>query len=147
MRISIIGAGNIGSTLARHWAVLGHDVTIANSRGPDTLRDVAARTGARPVTVEEAVGNAELVVISIPQKAVAALPKPLFAGLGPDVIAGDRPHYVVGAHEWQAAVPLPGKEGYTLASCVVTPGFKFSGFTLAPPNWRPGAEPSGTAAG
>ena len=58
--------------------------------------------------------------------------------LGPDVIAGDRPHYVVGAHEWQAAVPLPGTVGYTLVSCVVTPGFKFSGFTLAPPNWRPG---------
>ena len=62
--------------------------------------------------------------------------------LGPDVIAGDRPHYVVGAHEWQAAAPLPGKVGYTLVSCVVTPGFKFSGFTLAPPDWRPGKEPS-----
>ena len=58
--------------------------------------------------------------------------------LGPDVIGGDRAHYVVGAHEWQAAVPLPGQEGYTLVSCVVTPGFKMSGFTLAPPNWRPG---------
>ena len=60
--------------------------------------------------------------------------------LGPDVIAGDRPHYVVGAHEWQAAAPLPGTVGYTLVSCVVSPGFRFSGFTLAPPNWRPGAE-------
>jgi predicted cupin superfamily sugar epimerase len=58
--------------------------------------------------------------------------------LGPDVIAGDRPQVVVGAHEWQSAVPLPGSEGYTLVSCVVTPGFKFSGFTLAPPDWRPG---------
>src|SRR4051812_23643103 len=93
MRISIIGAGNIGSPLARHWVVLGHDVTIANSRGPDTLRYVAAQTGARPVTVEEAVGNAELVVLSIPQKAVAALPKPLFAGLGPDVIVVDTNNY------------------------------------------------------
>ena len=60
--------------------------------------------------------------------------------LGPDVIAGDRPHYVVGAHEWQAAAPLPGTVGYTLVSSVVSPGFRFSGFTLAPPNWRPGAE-------
>ena len=58
--------------------------------------------------------------------------------LGPDVIAGDRPHYVVGAHEWQSAVPLPGTVGYSLVSCVVSPGFKFAGFTLAPPNWRPG---------
>jgi uncharacterized protein len=67
--------------------------------------------------------------------------------LGPDVIAGDRPHYVVGAHEWQAAACLPGKEGYTLCSCVVSPGFKFSGFTLAPPNWRPGAEPTAASGG
>ena len=58
--------------------------------------------------------------------------------LGPDIIAGDRPQVVVGAHEWQSAVPLPGTEGYTLVSCIVTPGFRFSGFTLAPPEWRPG---------
>jgi 8-hydroxy-5-deazaflavin:NADPH oxidoreductase len=93
MRISIIGAGNIGSALARHWVELGHDVTIANSRGPDTLGDVAARTGARPVTVEEGVRRAELVVVSIPQKAVVALSKPLFAGLGPDVIVIDTNNY------------------------------------------------------
>jgi predicted cupin superfamily sugar epimerase len=55
------------------------------------------------------------------------------------VIAGDRPQLVVGAYEWQSAVPLPGTLGYTLASCVVTPGFKFSGFTLAPPDWWPGS--------
>src|SRR3954471_5755107 len=93
MRIAIVGAGHIGSALARHWVALGHDVTIANSRGPDTLRDVAAQTGAEPVTVEEAVGSAELVVLSIPQKAVAALPKALFAGLGPDVIVVDTNNY------------------------------------------------------
>jgi predicted cupin superfamily sugar epimerase len=58
--------------------------------------------------------------------------------LGPDVIAGDRPQAVVGAHEWQSAAPLPGTEGFTLVSCVVTPGFRFSGFTLAPAGWRPG---------
>jgi predicted cupin superfamily sugar epimerase len=58
--------------------------------------------------------------------------------LGPDVIAGDMPQYVVEAHEWQSAAPLPGKVGYTLVSCVVTPAFEFSGFTLAPPEWHPG---------
>jgi 8-hydroxy-5-deazaflavin:NADPH oxidoreductase len=45
MKIGIVGAGNIGSAPARHWTALGHDVMIANSRGPDTIRDVAlART-------------------------------------------------------------------------------------------------------
>ena len=58
--------------------------------------------------------------------------------LGPNVIAGDMPQYVVAPHEWQAAAPLPGKRGFTLVSCVVAPGFEFSGFTLAPPHWRPG---------
>ena len=37
MRIGIIGAGNIGGTLARRLTQLGHEVSIANSRGPDTL--------------------------------------------------------------------------------------------------------------
>jgi predicted cupin superfamily sugar epimerase len=58
--------------------------------------------------------------------------------LGPDVIAGDTPQYVVAPHEWQSATPLPGTEGYTLASCVVAPAFEFSGFTLAPMEWQPG---------
>jgi len=60
--------------------------------------------------------------------------------LGPNVIAGDCPQYLVAPDEWQAAAPLPGKRGFTLVSCVVAPGFEFAGFTLAPPNWRPGKQ-------
>lgn len=58
--------------------------------------------------------------------------------LGPDVVAGDLPQYVVAPHEWQAAAPLPGQHGYTLVSCVVAPAFEFAGFTLAPEGWVPG---------
>lgn len=58
--------------------------------------------------------------------------------LGADAVAGDLPQYVVAPHEWQAASPLPGTAGYTLVSCVVAPAFEFEGFTLAPPDWRPG---------
>lgn len=61
--------------------------------------------------------------------------------LGPNVLGGDFPQYVVAQGEWQAATPLPGKRGFTLVSCVVTPGFEFAGFTLAPQGWRPGQEP------
>lgn len=45
---------------------------------------------------------------------------------------------VVPAGQWQAAEPLSGEHGFTLVSCVVAPGFDFSGFTLAPPGWEPG---------
>ena len=93
MRIGIVGAGNIGSALARHLVATGHEVTIANSRGPDTLRDVAAQTGARAVTVDEALQSAEVVVLSIPQRAVAALPKAVFASLDPDVVVIDTNNY------------------------------------------------------
>lgn len=50
MRIGIIGAGRIGGTLARRFTALGHQVSIANSRGPQTLADMAKETGARTVT-------------------------------------------------------------------------------------------------
>jgi len=93
MRIGILGAGHIGSALARYVVALGHQVKIANSRGPGTLRDVAAQTGAQPATVDEAARDAELVVVTIPMKAVATLPKPLFAGLGSDVIVIDTNNY------------------------------------------------------
>jgi predicted dinucleotide-binding enzyme len=49
MKIGIIGAGNIGGALAARWVALGHDVVISNSRGPQTLGDVAEQTGASAV--------------------------------------------------------------------------------------------------
>ena len=54
MRIGIIGAGQIGGTLARRLTAVGHEVSIANSRGPGSLAGLAKETGARPVRVEEA---------------------------------------------------------------------------------------------
>ncbi|SCL40181.1 NADPH-dependent F420 reductase [Micromonospora aurantiaca (nom. illeg.)] len=80
MEIGIIGSGHIGGTLTRRLRSLGHDVAVANSRGPQSLTDLAAETGARAVSVEEAVQGAELVVIAIPLKAVPQLPAALFDG-------------------------------------------------------------------
>ena len=51
MKIGIIGAGQIGGTLTRRLTALGHDVAVANSRGPKSLADLAAETGAKPVSV------------------------------------------------------------------------------------------------
>jgi predicted cupin superfamily sugar epimerase len=54
--------------------------------------------------------------------------------LGPDLLAGQRPQGVVPAHGWQAAASLGA---WTLVGCTVAPGFEFSAFELAPPQWRP----------
>lgn len=93
MTIGIIGAGMIGGTLARRFVGLGHDVAIANSRGPDSLRDLAAEVGARAVTPQEAARAGTIVVVTVPQHAVLDLPADLFANVPADVIVIDTGNY------------------------------------------------------
>jgi hypothetical protein len=93
MKIGIIGTGNIGGTLARHLARLGHEVSIANSRGPETLAGLAAETGATAVTVAEAARAGEVVILSIPEKNVVQLPAGLFAGTSDSVVVVDTGNY------------------------------------------------------
>ncbi|MBT2386508.1 NAD(P)-binding domain-containing protein [Streptomyces sp. ISL-11] len=93
MKIGIIGAGNIGGNLTRRLTALGHDVAVANSRGPQTLGDLAAETGARPVTVAEAARGAEVVVVTVPLKAVPDLPAGLFDGAAQGVVVIDTGNY------------------------------------------------------
>jgi predicted dinucleotide-binding enzyme len=93
MRIGIIGAGNIGSALTRRFTELGHEVSVANSRGPETLRDLATETGADAVTVVEAARNRDVVVVTIPEKRIPDLPSDLFAGVGEDVVVVDTGNY------------------------------------------------------
>ena len=57
------------------------------------------------------------------------------ARLGGDVLAGDQPQLRVEAGEWQSA---EADRDWALVSCIVSPGFEFEGFTLAPPGWAPG---------
>jgi len=93
MKIGIIGAGNIGSTLATHFNRLDHEVWIANSRGPSTLSDLERRTGARGATVEDALAGAGLVVVTIPMKNVKELPKAAFALVPDSTIVVDTCNY------------------------------------------------------
>jgi 8-hydroxy-5-deazaflavin:NADPH oxidoreductase len=81
MKIGIIGAGNIGSALAGHFRTLMHDVLIANSRGPETLSQIAHKIGAIPVDISEAARGVDLLVITIPMKSVPSLPKDLLSDL------------------------------------------------------------------
>ncbi|MEU8261047.1 NAD(P)-binding domain-containing protein [Micromonospora sp. NPDC048999] len=80
MKIGIIGSGHIGGTLTRRLRALGHDVTVTNSRGPQSLTELAAETGATAGTLEETVQGSELVVIAVPVRAVPDLPAALFDG-------------------------------------------------------------------
>jgi 8-hydroxy-5-deazaflavin:NADPH oxidoreductase len=93
MRIGIIGAGHIGSTLARRFTELGHRVIIANSHGPASLDEIAAQTGATPVAVQDAVRGVDVVVLTIPMKSVAKLPPGLFANLAANVPLIDTCNY------------------------------------------------------
>jgi len=73
MRIAVIGAGSIGGTLALRWAALGHDLRLANSRGPESLADLVADTAVTAAPLEEVARGAEAVVISIPFGAIPDL--------------------------------------------------------------------------
>jgi 8-hydroxy-5-deazaflavin:NADPH oxidoreductase len=93
MRIGIIGAGHIGGTLARRLAALGHEVSIANSRGPETLASLASETGAKAVTVQEAARAGDVIIVTIPQKNIPHLPAGLFDGVPADVVVVDTGNY------------------------------------------------------
>jgi 8-hydroxy-5-deazaflavin:NADPH oxidoreductase len=82
MLIGIIGAGHIGSALAYLFSKAGHQVEIANSRGPETLSDLEKEYGdnVRAVTVEQAAGDGEVVVVTIPLGRYEELPAAELAG-------------------------------------------------------------------
>src|SRR4051794_32854049 len=86
MEIGIVGSGNIGSTLARHLTALGHQVSIANSRGPASLAALATETGATAATVEQAAHAQNLVIIAVPEKAVPQLPPNMLAATSAVVV-------------------------------------------------------------
>lgn len=66
MNIGILGTGFMGRRLAYKLAAAGHDVKAANSRGPDSVPAEALVTGARGATVEDAVHDAEVVILAMP---------------------------------------------------------------------------------
>ncbi|MBZ5592138.1 MAG: NAD(P)-binding domain-containing protein [Acidobacteriia bacterium] len=78
MKIGIIGAGNIGATAARLFIHAGHEVAISNSRGPDSLRELVVLLGPRAhaMTVDDAAGFGDVIVLAVPWRSPEALPKP-----------------------------------------------------------------------
>ncbi|MDQ1665725.1 MAG: 8-hydroxy-5-deazaflavin:NADPH oxidoreductase [Actinomycetota bacterium] len=82
MRIGLIGAGHIGSTLAKLAVDNGHEVVISNSRGPETLTDLVDELGdsARAGTAAEAATDGDVVVVTIPLKNYRQVPVDELAG-------------------------------------------------------------------
>jgi predicted dinucleotide-binding enzyme len=80
--IGLIGAGHIGSQVARLAVSHGYDVVISNSRGPETLTDLVAELGphARAGTVAEAAATGDIVVVTIPLKQYRSVPVAPLAG-------------------------------------------------------------------
>jgi hypothetical protein len=93
MKIGIIGAGNMGGTLARRLVALGHDVSVANSRGPETLRELATETGAVPVSVTEIARDADVLIVAIPERNVPDLPRGILDSLPDGAVVIDSGNY------------------------------------------------------
>ena len=83
MNIGIIGAGHIGGTAARLFAKAGHQVAVSNSRGPESLRSLAAEIGAQAhaMLVDDAACFGSVILLAVPWRTPEALP-------APDLVAG-----------------------------------------------------------
>ncbi|WP_159501971.1 NADPH-dependent F420 reductase [Microbacterium sp. 18062] len=80
--VGIIGAGHIGSTLARGLVDRGYAVVISNSRGPETLADLVADLGPRATaaTAQDAAERGEWAIVTVPLKALEHVPVAPLAG-------------------------------------------------------------------
>ena len=92
MNIGILGAGSIGSILARKLSSAGHNVKIANSRGPHTIDPSIVAAGARAVEASDVITDIEVLIISVPLSSVPAV-KALIADLPDEVAVIDTSNY------------------------------------------------------
>ena len=92
MKIGILGTGHIGKTLVMKLAAAGHDVKVANSRGPDTISGDILSTGARAVTAKDAVADADVVILSTPLGAIPQIAS-LFADVPEGTVVIDTSNY------------------------------------------------------
>ena len=92
MNIGILGAGSIGSILARKLSTAGHNLNIANSRGPHTIDPSIVAAGARAVEATDVITGIEVLIISVPLSSVSAV-KALITDLPDDVAVIDTSNY------------------------------------------------------
>ncbi|KAJ4854322.1 NADP oxidoreductase coenzyme f420-dependent domain-containing protein [Trichoderma breve] len=92
-QIAIIGAGVVGTALATQLIHAGNSVSISNSRGPESLRDVERTTGAKAMDTKRAVSEADVVILAIPMSGILPLQPLLQSSLRPDTILIDACNY------------------------------------------------------
>jgi len=92
MKIGILGTGHIGKTLVRTLSAAGHDVKVANSRGPDTIEADVLSSGVRAVTAQEAVVDVDVVILSIPLNRLPGI-APLIASVPAETVVIDTSNY------------------------------------------------------
>src|SRR5260370_25343395 len=79
MNIGVIGPGKIGEVIIRKLRDSGYPVKMANARGPESLKHLAEKTGAIPVSVEQVVQDVDILFLAVPQKSISGLPKGLLS--------------------------------------------------------------------
>ncbi|QLH25428.1 NADPH-dependent F420 reductase [Streptomyces sp. Rer75] len=92
MRIGVIGTGSIGKTLTRTFSAGGHDVQVANSRGPETIDATTLEFGAHAATAADAVQGKDVVILSIPFGRIPTVAG-LFASVPSDTVVIDTSNY------------------------------------------------------
>jgi 8-hydroxy-5-deazaflavin:NADPH oxidoreductase len=93
MNIGVIGTGDIGAVIVKKLRDAGYPVKMTNSKGPDSLTELAAKTGAIPVSVEEVVQDVDILFLVLPQKAFPVLPKGLLNKAKKETIVIDVGNY------------------------------------------------------
>jgi hypothetical protein len=84
----------MGGTLTRRLTALGHQVSVANSRGPQTLAELAAETGAMPMPISKIGRDADVVIVAIPEKNIPDLPPGILGTLAEGAVVIDTGNYV-----------------------------------------------------
>lgn len=101
MKIGILGAGNIGGTLTRRLSAAGHQVKVANSRGPETIPAELLAAGARAVDAQDVVRDVDVLIVSVPLTRLPEL-RPLLTDLPADAVVIDTSNYYP---SWTGPVP------------------------------------------
>ncbi|MGY1900070.1 NADPH-dependent F420 reductase [Nocardia gipuzkoensis] len=95
MKITVIGAGAIGGNLAAKLSAAGHDVQVADARGPEAVSPEILRTGAHAVDLDNSVKGRDAVILAIPFGVQGQLAE-LFASVPEDTVVIDTSNYYPG---------------------------------------------------